>query len=300
MPWAGSGRSLEVDDQTLSDIKLAVTEACTNVVVHAYPERRGPDGTARVDRRPPACRSWSSTAGAASCRAPDSPGLGLGLPLIATLAESLELGTGRSEETEVRMTFDLGAPRQRRRRVRMSGGATANEAVVRIRSGPLVGAVLGRVVGMLAARAQCPIDRLDDAILLTDAVAAHAPVHARNGHVCVVVAADDERLELRVADLRPDGAQRLLADGDLPGVGNVFDRVADEVQAGTMANGDARRADPAPELPHLSLEHDAPPSDPSTYRGRCHPSSPSPPIRSTTRARSWPSPARSICSPRPS
>jgi serine/threonine-protein kinase RsbW len=99
----------------------------------------------------------------------------------------------------------------------MSEGGTANEAVVRIRSGPLVGAVLGRVVGMLAARAQCPIDRLDDAILLTDAVAAHAPAHARNGHVCVVVAADDERLELRVAELHPDGAQRLLADGDLPG-----------------------------------------------------------------------------------
>ena len=56
--------------------------------------------------------------------------------------------------------------------------------------------------------------------------------------MCVVVAADDERLELRVSDLRPDGAQQLLADGDLPGVGNVFDRVADEVQAGTMANSD--------------------------------------------------------------
>jgi hypothetical protein len=120
----------------------------------------------------------------------------------------------------------------------MTDGVTANEAVVRIRSGPLVGAVLGRVVGMLAARAQCPIDRLDDAILLTDAVAAHAPVHARNSHVCVVVTADDERLELRVSELRPDGAHQLLADGDLPGVGNVFDRVADDVQAGTMANGD--------------------------------------------------------------
>ena len=81
----------------------------------------------------------------------------------------------------------------------MTAAATGNEAVVRIRSGPLVGAVLGRVVGMLAARAQCPIDRLDDAILLTDAVAAHAPVHAREAHVCVVVAADDERLELRVS-----------------------------------------------------------------------------------------------------
>ena len=39
----------------------------------------------------------------------DSPGLGLGLPLIATLAESLELGTGDNDETEVRMSFRLGA-----------------------------------------------------------------------------------------------------------------------------------------------------------------------------------------------
>jgi serine/threonine-protein kinase RsbW len=38
---------------------------------------------------------------------PDSPGLGLGLPLIATLAESLELGTGSEDRTEVRMTFLL-------------------------------------------------------------------------------------------------------------------------------------------------------------------------------------------------
>jgi serine/threonine-protein kinase RsbW/stage II sporulation protein AB (anti-sigma F factor) len=37
----------------------------------------------------------------------DSPGLGLGLPLIATLAESLELGKGADEQTEVRMTFNL-------------------------------------------------------------------------------------------------------------------------------------------------------------------------------------------------
>ncbi len=120
----------------------------------------------------------------------------------------------------------------------MSEQTVSNEAVVRVRSGPLVSAVLGRVVGMLAARAQCPIDRLDDAILLTDAVAAHAPVHAQNMHVHVVVAADDEHLELRVSELRPDGGRRLLADGDLPGVGNVFDRVADDVHAGTSPNGE--------------------------------------------------------------
>ena len=38
---------------------------------------------------------------------PDSPGLGLGLPLIATLSESLELGRAEDDRTEVRMTFRL-------------------------------------------------------------------------------------------------------------------------------------------------------------------------------------------------
>lgn len=107
--------------------------------------------------------------------------------------------------------------------------ATSNEARVRIRTGPLVAPVLSRVVGMLAARAQCPIDRLDDAMLLTDAVAAHAPASARDDHVAISVRADDQRLELRVGELVEGGARKLVADGALPGVGNVFEQVADEI-----------------------------------------------------------------------
>src|SRR5580765_3597793 len=99
----------------------------------------------------------------------------------------------------------------------MTSGATANEAVVRIRSGPLVAAVLGRVVGMLAARAQCPIDRLDDALLITDAVAAHAPRFSTGDRVHVSVRTDDGWLELSVHPLRPGGADGLLADAALPG-----------------------------------------------------------------------------------
>jgi hypothetical protein len=113
----------------------------------------------------------------------------------------------------------------------MSRDGATNEASVAIRKGPLVGPVLGRVVGMLAARAQCPIDRLDDAMLLTDAVAAHAPAHTTEPHVKVVVAADEGGLELRIGSLSRDGASGLLADAELPGVGNVFERVADEVDA---------------------------------------------------------------------
>jgi hypothetical protein len=113
----------------------------------------------------------------------------------------------------------------------VSAEALGNEARLSVRKGPLVGPVLGRVVGMLAARAQCPIDRLDDAMLLTDAVAAHAPAHSADAHVQVVVAADEDGLELRIGALEPEGARGLLADAELPGVGNVFDRVADEVRA---------------------------------------------------------------------
>ena len=119
----------------------------------------------------------------------------------------------------------------------MSATPTMNEASVSIRKGPLVGPVLGRVVGMLAARAQCPIDRLDDAMLLTDAVAAHAPAHTIEGHVQVVVAADETGIELRVGALARGGADSLLADAELPGVGNVFTRVADEVVARSAGDG---------------------------------------------------------------
>ena len=99
---------LEVPDQTLADVKLAVTEACTNVVVHAYPDGEGPMGLrASVDDG--VLRVVVVDEGRGILPRADSPGLGLGLPLIATLAESLELGTGANEETEVRMSFRLDA-----------------------------------------------------------------------------------------------------------------------------------------------------------------------------------------------
>jgi anti-sigma regulatory factor (Ser/Thr protein kinase) len=104
----GLGDVLELDDQVLSDIKLAVTEACTNVVVHAYPDGEGPMGLrAAINSR--RLSIVVADRGRGIVPRPDSPGLGLGLPLIATLAESLELGTGHDQQTEVRMTFDLGA-----------------------------------------------------------------------------------------------------------------------------------------------------------------------------------------------
>jgi anti-sigma regulatory factor (Ser/Thr protein kinase) len=96
------------DVHTLAAVELCVSEAVSNAVVHAY-RKLGGRGPVEVEARRPEgylC-IYVRDRGSGVRRRSDSPGLGLGLPLIATLAESLELGTGPSEETEVRMTFDL-------------------------------------------------------------------------------------------------------------------------------------------------------------------------------------------------
>ena len=105
--FGGFAEVLTVDEQTLADIKLAVTEACTNVVIHAYdaddPGSLEVDASFDDERLTVVIRDR----GRGIVPRPDSPGLGLGLPLIATLAETLELGKNGAEHTEVRMTFRL-------------------------------------------------------------------------------------------------------------------------------------------------------------------------------------------------
>jgi hypothetical protein len=113
-----------------------------------------------------------------------------------------------------------------------------NEATMIVRNGPLLGPVLTRVIGMLAARAQCPIDRLDDALLIADAVAAKAGSYAEDGRVNVRVVAEPGSVELHVGPLRTDGARELVASAALPGIGNVLERVADELEPVAGANGD--------------------------------------------------------------
>lgn len=108
--------------------------------------------------------------------------------------------------------------------------SAANEATLRVSAGDLIGPLLNRVVGMLAARADCPVDKLDDAMLVSDALAAHAPQHSDDGWTCVHVTTDESGLGLDVGPLVPKGADGLVAAAVLPGVGNVFERVADEVR----------------------------------------------------------------------
>ena len=100
---------------------------------------------------------------------------------------------------------------------------------VSIVAGPLVGPVLRRVVGMLAARADLPLDRLDDAVLVADLIASRAPAHMQIPSVDVDLETGDRTLFLRVGPLRPGGGEALIVDASVPGVGNVIEQLADDI-----------------------------------------------------------------------
>ncbi len=113
----------------------------------------------------------------------------------------------------------------------MTGDETPTR--VSIASGPLVGPVLRRVVGMFAARADLPLDRLDDAVLVADLVAARAPAHVLNATVEVTLVSSTRAVDMRVGPLRPGGGRALVIDAVVPGVGNVIEQLTDGLDVET-------------------------------------------------------------------
>jgi anti-sigma regulatory factor (Ser/Thr protein kinase) len=106
----GFAREHGVPSSILGEIALAVSEACTNVVLHAYRDDATP-GEFSVDlalaRESLSIRVRDEGLGMRP-RA-DSPGLGLGLPIIATTTDGFAVEPGEDGGTELRMRFDLSA-----------------------------------------------------------------------------------------------------------------------------------------------------------------------------------------------
>lgn len=100
-----------LSDELASDVLLAVTEACTNVVQHAYREAPLSDGEIEISAE---CVTSELTIavrdrGLGFSPRVDSPGLGLGLPVIAALTQNVEIRPIPPSGTEVVMTFVLDA-----------------------------------------------------------------------------------------------------------------------------------------------------------------------------------------------
>ena len=108
-------------------VRLAVSEAMTNAVVHAY---RGGPGSIQVTAAAVAGELWILIADDGGGLQPqaDRPGLGLGLGLISQVSDDLAIVSRTGGGTEVRMRFTLQA-----------GGADAAEPAPPRRSGRVPG-----------------------------------------------------------------------------------------------------------------------------------------------------------------
>lgn len=216
---AGMGAVLHVGDQTCEDLKLAATEACTNVVLHAYPNGEpgpvelemgfGQDDVVRLVVRD------SGTGPPASIDFDDETEGGYGLELMHAVSDEIEVEGAPGSGTEVRMAF-------------AAGRASAEDA-----HDPLHSPVLRRVVAMMGAHAGFTMDRLSDAVLVAETLAAHTSAHTVDGVVRVVVEDTDDAVELRVGPLVTGGAEGLLADSRLPAYGGVLEHLADAVETET-------------------------------------------------------------------
>jgi serine/threonine-protein kinase RsbW len=232
----GLGDAYDLDPELLGDIKTAVTEACNNVVLHAYPETEGlveVEADSDGEHTDVVVRDFG--AGIQPRAFTEERTLGLGLPLIATLSSRFEIRGSANVGLEVDMTFSAADAHERRARAGFERGPVDHPfdapraAGLMIQPGPLVASVSSRVTAILAARADFPLDRLADAVLVSDAIAAHASDYISGSDVGLVIEDGDGTLDFRVGPLHEGGGEGLLQQMEVPGLQSL-QRLVDEVK----------------------------------------------------------------------
>jgi len=233
---SGVAEAVGLDSGDLNDVRTAVTEACNNVVLHAYDGEQGP---LEVEVR--VAQSELSVAvrdrGHGIHSQPDGTGtatLGIGLHVIRTLAQQVEFEETSGGGTEARMKFSAPGirapaplPQETLDFPTFALADSSTAAAVSIAPIDLARNVLPRLVSTLAARAHFSTDRISDAQLLADAVAAHAPGAMSSDHLSIGVSVEPRELELHIAPLGTGRAQRLIGDSELDSLGEVIAKLTD-------------------------------------------------------------------------
>jgi serine/threonine-protein kinase RsbW len=234
---SGYAQQVGMEEERIGDLKTVVTEACMNVVVHAYDNEDGPleieagsdgDGVTVVVR--------DSGHGLQPQSGTERTSLRLGLTLIAALTSSFEIagGTGRGTQVTARIPLTGAAPGDQAPGSSRPSLATAS---VDVASPDLAGPVLERVFGAVAARQNLQIDRLSDAMLLTDALAQAGSEAFGDGHLRFVLDDPDSLIQLKIGPLAEGGADSLRGALSLPGETSL-ELLADEVGVESGAEGE--------------------------------------------------------------
>ncbi len=233
---SGMAETVGVDGVDLNDIRTAVTEACNNVVLHAYEGEEGllqvelylGSGTVEVVVRD------HGTGIKPHIRSEEEAALGIGLSIIQALAPRVEFKDVAGGGTEVRMEFATPntaavQPLERDgfRAPTVALSSLASTTGLSVAPSVLARKVLPRVMCVLAARARFTTDRISDAELLADALVAEGFDSSAREHLTIAVEVGTRELALRVGPLGGGSAGKLIAGTD-DEVGPVIERLTDE------------------------------------------------------------------------
>jgi anti-sigma regulatory factor (Ser/Thr protein kinase) len=221
----GVAELLGFDPELLDDLKTAVSEACNNVVLHAYGGEAGPLAVAlyvNPESIEVAVRDHGS--GMGQLTPIDDRMQGIGLPVIQALAQEADFRRGADGGTEVWMVF--AGRRDGHPLFGPSAPSTADDgwtaslsgdAIASVSPVALLNGVLGRLARALAATARFSLDRFSDVYLVTDAIGALARRCSSADRIGFSLEAESRRLSMTIGPFRA-GTQQLLS-GDDPAVG---------------------------------------------------------------------------------
>ena len=219
----GLAETLGIDALELNDVTTAVTEACNNVVLHAY---RGAEGPLEVELSAPAGgldvlvrdRGIGIHSADASSHDEETSG-GIGLPVIHALAQQVELRDLDGGGTEVEMHFatssgrSLDAAGEERQADYVS--IVSGAALMTVTPTPVAGSVLPRLLSALAARAYFPSDRISDAQTLAETLLSRLDDSVSAEHLTIAIAVAPHNLELKLGPIESGRAGALMAgEGD--------------------------------------------------------------------------------------
>lgn len=234
---SGLAEAIGLDPPELNDINTALSEACNNVVLHAYDGQEGPLAVeVRVSRstleivvrdRGSGMRPRASTSEPADG--------GIGLPVIQALAQRVEVRDLEGDGTEVRMEFATSRtaaiePVPEGEVLELADVAPsefADTTAMAIAPTPLARSILPRVLCSLAARAHFSMDRISDTQLLADALVAHIDGSPGAQHLGFEMSIAPHELELQMGPLHSGSADTLIEECAVDGLGPLFERLTD-------------------------------------------------------------------------
>jgi serine/threonine-protein kinase RsbW len=241
----GISDGLSLPNGLTDDIKTVVSEACNNVVLHAYDGQEGPMELELITHKSSlemVVRDQGKGISPQESHT-DQEMPGVGLAVIQAFSDRVEFRGELDNGTEVRMEFgmspsfarDAGDPAAIQK-IPAIHPIAAKEARVSLALGPTLRPVLTRLAVAMANLAGFSVNRLSDMQLVADAIGAHAPAVSDSGRLEVGLTIDKRELLLRVTSLRRGGGAQLVRNSWVDGLGQVIECLAKKVSVERTAS----------------------------------------------------------------